>query len=337
MPMMSTLAAASNQGLGAVKQLQPPQNVAVATPPANQYPFQAIAGQTVNFSYQERVNQQNDGATGRRMVVSGQSVATPRGLAGYSTSVYGNNTNNYIYNNFLPDLNGINAGMNLRYFYGNNSSPNRLGNPSQYMTITGGGPGATNFTATGTSGNTIELNITAPAASVDNVQIYRYSTATGATSKIFDYTFNGYFPSSWTDYGLAPATYYYYYILYHRTASPPSSWTAIMETSGLTQDAPTITEINYFGSTDVYVYWTNSTNPSSGFNVSLAQYVDLGSGYTYVGGSSMTADPWARSAILTLTAPYYVGGSADGYVYVTVTNNNTSTSGSGAAYNYFYT
>jgi hypothetical protein len=339
MPMMSTLAAASNQGLGAVKQLQPPQNVALATPPTNQYPYQAITGQVVNFTYQERVNSQYDVATGRRMQISGMSVATPRGTTAfsYTGNSYGTNTNNYIYGSFLPDLDNANAGMNLRYFYGAQNNPNRLGSSSQYMTITGGGSGAVSFTATATSGTTIDLSITAPSTALDNVQVYRYNTYTGATSKIFDYTFSGYLPTTINDSGLSPATLYYYYILYHRTGKPANCWTAIVQTNATTQDAPVVTAINFPYSSQIIVDWSNSTNPPAGFTVSMGQYMDLGAGYSYVGGDSYSAGPSDRSASLNLVYPYFVGGSTEGFVSVTVTNNTTGTSGGGVAYNYFYT
>lgn len=336
MPIMSSLAAASNQGVGAVKQTPPPVNIVVANPSANTYPFKAIAGRIVNMTYQHDLNANYDVNTVRRYVVSGFNGATNIGAAFAPSSFFvGNNTTNF-FPNLLPALAGTYTNINLRYMYSTSASvASRIGNPSNYLTLTAGDAGASSFTATATSSSSINLSITAPSGTLNGCLIYQYNYNTGGMSLIFDYAVQGYFPTSWAVGGLTPNTSYDYYILYHYTAAATDTWSAIVITGATTPDAPVITAINFVGGSQVNIDWSNSTNPTLGFDISMALYVDLGSGYTYVGGSSTSEPGTFRSTALFLPSPYVAGGPTDGFVVVSVQNNNTGLSGSGSAYNMF--
>lgn len=335
---MSSLAAGSNQGLGAVKQTPPPINIVVTNPPANTWPFKAITGQRVYMTYTHRVAVNLDSATSRRFMVNGFQGTTLPGPSAYQpfSFTYGQGGFNVFYP-LLP-YGGPWANINLRYQYGNSGSvATRLGNPSAYLTLTSGSGGAISFTSA-MSGSYVELSMTAPGGVLDGCLIYRVNNTSGVTSLIFDYAIYGYIPSSWTDTGVSPGNDYSYFVLYHYFGSPPDTWTDLASTQIQTPDAPVVYAIDFLYGSDVYFYFTSSTSPSSGFSCSMSQYVDLGAGYEFVGGSSTYVDGWNRSGVMTLTFPYYTGGPAEGFVIIYVTNNNTGAqSPPGIAYNYFYT
>lgn len=325
---MSSLAAGSNQGLGAVKQTPPPINISVQNPSANTFPYKAVTGRQVHVQYQTRVAGVNYPPFNYRYNTGGFNAATFPGAAAYAyfSFAYGSTLQNY-FPVLLPAAEGTYSYINLRMMFTESGSiPRRVGNQSQYLTITGGGDGASSMTGSQNFGS-IVLSWTAPPNSVDQMMLYRRANGNPTGTLLYNAI-----TTSYGDTSYAPNTSYVYDVLYHRTGYPTDNWTQIASVAVQSPAAPVVTDVTA-GGFALYVSWDwPNANPTS-FTVGGTEFVSFdGIEYQTYGLSDVTVSGSARSA--TLYLPFDQGGSCPAYAYVGVVANGV-TADPGYGYGFF--
>ena len=328
MPIMSALAAGSNQGLGAVKQTPPPINISVQNPNTDTFPYKAITGRQVHMQYTTRVAGLLYSPSNYRYMIGGYNAASFPGAAAYQYFQYSYNSTlpNY-FPVLLPAADGTYSNINLRMFFSDSGGiPRRVGNQSQYLTITGGGDGASLMNASAGSG-VINITWTAPTGSVNQMLLYRRLSGNQTGTLLLNTIV-----SSWSDSSYTPNAYYSYDLLYHRTGYPTDSWTQIASVSVQAPVAPVVTGITASGFA-LYVSWDwPNANPTS-FTVNGTEFVSYDGGNEYVpyGLPSETVSGSARSAILYM--PIDQGGICPAFASVTVIADGvTADAGFGTAY-----
>lgn len=325
---MSSLAAGSNQGLGAVKQTPPPINISVQNPNTDTFPYRAVTGRQVHVQYQTRVAGVNYPPVNYRYNTGGFNAATFPGAAAYAyfSFAYGSTLQNY-FPVLLPAAEGTYSYINLRMMFTESGSiPQRVGHQSQYLTITGGGDGATSMNASAGSG-VINITWTAPTGSVDQMLLYRRLSVNQTGTLLLNAI-----TTSWSDSSYTPNAYYAYDLLYHRTGYPANNWTQIASVVVQAPVAPVVTDVTASGFA-LYVSWDwPNVNPTS-FTVNGTEFVSYDGGNEYVpyGLPSATVSGSARSAILYM--PVDQGGSCPAFASVTVIADGvTADAGYGTAY-----